>query len=178
MVLIVSDYEIGLARPDEVARLPEIEHRASALFDTVPWTASLPAIPMSLDDFVEAQREGLFWVARSLADGPSALRWSSGWTTGNFTSRKLDVLPEHGRRGIGTALVRAVCDWAVSQGRSLSLTTFKDLPWNQPFYERLGFRVLSDAELTDPLAACVARETAAGLPRAQRVVMRFDPPRT
>jgi GNAT superfamily N-acetyltransferase len=173
-----SGYEIGRARPDELARLPQIEERAAVLFDSVPWTACLPPYVTPLDDFVEAQREGLLWVARSLVDGPVGFALVEWLDAGQPHLEEVDVLPEHGRRGIGTALVRAVCDWAVSQGGSLSLTTFKGLPWNQPFYERLGFRVLSDAELSDSLAACVARETAAGLPREQRVVMRFDPLRT
>jgi GNAT superfamily N-acetyltransferase len=175
--LLPAGYEVGLARPDEVAALPEIERHASALFDAVPWTATLPPYLTPLEDFVESQRDGLLWVARSHADGPVGFALVERLDDGEAHLEELDVLPEHGRRGIGTALVRVVCDWAVSQGRSLSLTTFKDLPWNQPFYERLGFRVLSDAQLTAPLAACVARETAAGLPREQRVVMRLDPPR-
>ena len=175
---LAPGYEIGRATPDEVAQLTQIEQRAGALFDTVPWTASLPAILTPLEDFADAQREGLLWVARLRGDGPVGFALVEWLDEERPHLEELDVLPEHGRRGVGTALVRAVCDWAASQGQSLSLTTFKDLPWNRPFYERLGFRVLSDAELTPGLAACVDRETAAGLPRELRVVMRFDPPRT
>ena len=50
-------------------------------------------------------------------------------------------LPGQGRRGIGTALVRAACDEARWEGhRSISLCTYRDAPWNGPFYRRLGFR--------------------------------------
>lgn len=48
--------------------------------------------------------------------------------------------PEHGRRGIGGALVGSVCDWARASGiASVTLTTYREIPWNEPFYRRLGF---------------------------------------
>ena len=53
---------------------------------------------------------------------------------------QLSVLPEHGRQGLGRSLVRAACDWARRQGcDAITLTTFRDVPWNGPFYESLGF---------------------------------------
>jgi GNAT superfamily N-acetyltransferase len=36
---------------------------------------------------------------------------------------EIDVHPEHGRRGLGTQLVMAVCEWAATEGyRSVTLT--------------------------------------------------------
>lgn len=58
---------------------------------------------------------------------------------------QLSVHPAAMRRGIGTALVGAVCDWARSNGYpAVTLTTFRDVPWNAPFYSRLGFGVLDE----------------------------------
>jgi predicted N-acetyltransferase YhbS len=85
------------------------------------------------------------------------------------------VLPAHGRRGVGAALVRAVCAWARERGLpSVTLTTYRDVPWNAPFYTRLGFRTLRAAELGPKLRALVASEDAHGLRRAERVVMRYQ----
>ncbi|MBW4457630.1 MAG: GNAT family N-acetyltransferase [Nostoc indistinguendum CM1-VF10] len=54
---------------------------------------------------------------------------------------QIDVAPEHGQRGIGSALVGTVCTWAKQQGyRIVSLSTFRDIPWNAPFYSKLGFQ--------------------------------------
>ena len=40
-----------------------------------------------------------------------------------------------------SALVRAACEEARWEGhRSISLCTYRDAPWNGPFYRRLGFR--------------------------------------
>src|ERR1700730_11509868 len=74
---------------------------------------------------------------------------------------QLAVLPEAGRRGLGTALVAAVCDWARSGGfHAGTFTTYRDGTWNAPFYERLGFRPLTD--LTPGLAVIREHERAIG----------------
>jgi len=58
---------------------------------------------------------------------------------------QLSVHPTHGRRGIGTALVRAAlveADWLGY--RLMTLCTYRDVPWNGPFYSRLGFEELAE----------------------------------
>ena len=86
---------------------------------------------------------------------------------------EIDILPAHGRRGLGTRLVMHVCRWAGMNGfESVTLTTFRDVPWNMPFYERLGFRVMPTPELSPALRAVVEDETRRGLDPACRVVMK------
>ncbi|WP_090859458.1 GNAT family N-acetyltransferase [Nocardioides lianchengensis] len=59
----------------------------------------------------------------------------------------LAVRRDHGRQGIGTALVAAAKAEARARGhRRLTLSTYRDVPWNAPFYERLGFRELERLE--------------------------------
>ncbi len=53
---------------------------------------------------------------------------------------QLSVHPDHAGHGLGRALLRAGCDWAAAQGYSeLTLATYRDLPWNGPFYASEGF---------------------------------------
>jgi GNAT superfamily N-acetyltransferase len=86
---------------------------------------------------------------------------------------EIDVHPDHGRRGVGAALVRAVCAWARSAGyEDITLTTFRAVPWNMPFYQRLGFEEIRDDALRPELVAVVRDETARGLDPGGRVVMR------
>lgn len=74
---------------------------------------------------------------------------------------QLSVHPSAGRRGIGTALIGAVADWARSNGYpAITLTTFRDVAWNAPFYSRLGFEVLD--ELPRGLQAIREHEGALG----------------
>jgi N-acetylglutamate synthase-like GNAT family acetyltransferase len=88
------------------------------------------------------------------------------------------VVPESGGSGIGSALLATVCAHARAAGlRAVTLTTFRDVPWNAPFCARRGFRVLPEDEWTPGLAALVAREEELGLPRGMRVVMCRPEPR-
>jgi GNAT superfamily N-acetyltransferase len=53
---------------------------------------------------------------------------------------QLSVHPDHGRRGIGRALLRAGCAWAKAHGYDdITLATYRDVPWNGPFYASEGF---------------------------------------
>lgn len=87
---------------------------------------------------------------------------------------QLAVDPAFGRRGLGSALVRACCDWAARGGYAqLTLTTFAQVPFNAPFYARLGFTVIDDATLPPGLAALRRHEAQAGLDAlGPRVAMR------
>ena len=58
---------------------------------------------------------------------------------------QLSVVPECGGRGIGRDLLDEAIRWARHEGLSgVTLTTFRDVPWNAPFYRRVGFDVLVD----------------------------------
>lgn len=84
---------------------------------------------------------------------------------------QLSVRPEVLRQGIGTVLVRA----AVAEVRALgfdrlSLCTYRDLPWNGPFYAALGFGEVHD--LRPFQRRLRAHERAIGLDRhGSRVVL-------
>jgi GNAT superfamily N-acetyltransferase len=85
---------------------------------------------------------------------------------------EIDVHPEHARRGLGAHLIDAIARWAVQQGaKQLTLSTCDDIPWNGPYYARLGFRVLSEHELTADLRNIRRLEAAAGLPMEHRICM-------
>lgn len=83
-------------------------------------------------------------------------------------------LPAHGRRGIGTSLVEAACAEARWAGhRSVSLCTYTEVPWNGPFYRRLGF--VEEGHPAAYLTELRAAEQRAGLDRCgPRAVMRRE----
>ena len=75
-------------------------------------------------------------------------------------------------KGIGRQLINAVADHAREGGlSSLTLTTFRDVPWNAPFYARLGFDYVT--ELTPELRQKREDETAHGLAFDSRCAMRL-----
>ncbi len=166
-------YQIDRALARDVPQLPEIERRACELFLQDPVTAAMPLLLTPLADFEAAQREERLWVARAPGGEPVGFALVERLGAEPHLE-ELDVLPEHGRRGIGTALVRAVCAWAAVQpGGSLTLSTFRHIAWNAPFYRRLGFAELAPADLTPALRARMEEEAAHGLAAGTRVAMRW-----
>ena len=88
---------------------------------------------------------------------------------------ELDVHPDHARQGLGRRLIATVADWARASGATaLTLTTFDDVPWNGPYYTRLGFRTLDLADLSPGLQAVRQAEAEAGLPMEHRICMQLD----
>jgi GNAT superfamily N-acetyltransferase len=86
---------------------------------------------------------------------------------------EMDVVPECGRSGIGSALLEAVCGEAVTRGyTAMTLTALRDVPWNAPFYAGRGFSELAESEWGQGLRGIVARERMLGFPIRLRVVMR------
>jgi len=87
---------------------------------------------------------------------------------------QLAVLTSMQRRGVGRALLAAVCDWARDQGyKAVTLTTFRDVPWNGPFYEKLGF--FEKKRLTPGLAAIRQHERDIGDDEfGPRIAMQLD----
>ncbi len=165
-------YTITTARPRDIERLPAIERAAATLLrdhaprSTLEWTTSE-------SDLREAQADGRLWVALA-DDAPVGFALVEMLADDLPHLEEIDVHPEHGRRGVGAALVRTVCEWLSRSGHAeLTLTTFRAVPWNMPFYARLGFEEVPPGEVRPELAAAVREEAARGLDPRSRVTMRY-----
>jgi GNAT superfamily N-acetyltransferase len=166
-----SNYQIRPARFEELPLLSHIENSAAALFLDTPYAFLVNDAPLSLN-FVQQQfQAGRVWVAidcYEIVVGYAIAREVDD----TLYLQQIDVEPEHGRRGIGSALITTVCDWAQQQGYSIvSLSTFRDLPWNAPFYSKMGFHPVDEAELTTGFQQIRLKELEAGLPIVDRVIM-------
>jgi GNAT superfamily N-acetyltransferase len=168
---VKSAYRITAARPRDLHLLPLIELAAARLLvGHAP--ESVLAETTSQEDLRDAQRRGHLWVALS-DDIPVGFAHVVLLEPAVAHLEEIDVDPARGRRGLGTRLVLTICEWAATEGfRSVTLTTFRDVSWNMPFYARLGFEVIQAGELTAALFSVVQDETRRGLDPSRRVVMR------
>lgn len=168
----VVPFAIVHARPADVAAIPAIEIAAARLLEGHAPAAVLAGTTDD-DDLHEAQAEGRLWVALD-GDTPVGFALVETLSPRRAHLEEIDVLPSHGRRGIGAALVRAACDWAARAGfEEVTLTTFREVRWNMPFYAKLGFVEVPAARLDAELETIVRDEEARGLPRDRRAVMRY-----
>jgi GNAT superfamily N-acetyltransferase len=168
----MSSFSIRLARADELPALGPLELRAAKRFldSAHPYASALPAFDR--DELARLQRLGTVWVAVD-NDEQRLLGFAiGGWLGDDPYLHELDVEPDQARRGIGRALIRRAAEWARTTGRaSLVLSTFSDVPWNGPYYRRLGFEVIPLEAYTPAQHELRAREAAAGLRVDGRVIM-------
>lgn len=165
-------YRLRLAREDDLEHLPAIEAAASTLFDDL-WGsgAAKPDTPYALEPLRGALRAGRLWVAADAEDRPVGFAFATV-VDQQAHLQEVDVHPQHGRRGLGRALVGTVLAWAkVSGFDRVTLTTEREIPWNAPFYERMAFEVLPESDLGPELRALYDREVERAHAYNRRVAM-------
>ncbi|MBQ1043275.1 GNAT family N-acetyltransferase [Micromonospora sp. C72] len=166
-----------IAQADELAEVQRIEVSSGAPFREIGMALVADMPPLPVEVLAAGQRAGRLWVATDAADRPIAFVLVD-LVDGAAHVQQLSVDPAYARRGIGRRLLDRVAEWASSQGLpALTLTTFRSVPWNGPYYARCGFRELSGTEVTPGLAGLLTAEAALGLDPAERIAMRRAVPR-
>ncbi|MEU8624604.1 GNAT family N-acetyltransferase [Streptomyces sp. NPDC048669] len=164
------------ARRSDLPLLQDIERAAGEPFRTVGMSRVADDEPPPLDVLDEYRRAGRAWVTVRPDDRPLGYLVADP-VDGAAHIEQVSVHPSAARRGLGGGLISHTESWAAAEGlTALTLTTFSHVPWNAPYYARLGFRVLTEAELTDGLRKIRAEEAEHGLDRWPRVCMRRDVP--
>ncbi|MHA6332800.1 GNAT family N-acetyltransferase [Qipengyuania sp. CAU 1752] len=167
----MSDWSLRLARPDDALAWPAIERAAGELFRGDP--------DLSEINFDET------WTAgdlRALIHKGHCLAAYMGERPIGFLATEpfrrelhiweVSVHPDGQRRGIGAGLIRACMVDARNSGFvALTLTTFRDIEWNGPFYQRLGFEEVTALDAHPRLASELALEADNGLPAERRCAM-------
>jgi GNAT superfamily N-acetyltransferase len=165
---------VRAARTEELSALRDIERAAGACFRDIGMPEIADDEPLPLETLAAYREAGRAWVAADRDDRPVAYLIAEP-VDGNLHVEQVSVHPGHARRGVGRRLIDHLADVArAGEVPALTLTTFTEVPWNAPYYERCGFRALADAELTGGLREIRAREAAHGLDRWPRVCMRRE----
>lgn len=164
-------YAIRPARDTDVPLLPAVEASAATLFEGVDLghRGEMTVIPPEALDL--CRQAGTLWIAADWADAPVGFL-AAGDLDGYLHVHELSVAAAHQRRGLGLALMAAAIEfgrWAFVP--AVTLTTDRHLPWNKPFYSRLGFVELRRDGLPPGLVQMLAREVAAGHDPARRCAM-------
>ncbi|MFT9092578.1 MAG: GNAT family N-acetyltransferase [Gluconacetobacter sp.] len=177
-----GDWQIRPAQPDEAVLLPAVEEASGALFRTIPdlaWIADDGVMPA--EAHLAAIEAGTCWVA---VDGEAVAGFLSARVAGEDGDGadagravlhvwEMSVAPAHQGRGLGRALLEHAAAYAAAQAMAaVTLTTFRDVAWNAPFYARAGFVILPEEVLTPRLRDVLAAEVAHGLPGERRCAMR------
>jgi GNAT superfamily N-acetyltransferase len=162
------------ARADDGRALQDIERLAGERFREVGLPEVADDDPAPVDVLAAYAAAGRSWVAADPRDVPV------GYVLVDVVDRcahieQISVRPDHQGAGVGRALIEQVKSWARSTGLSaVTLSTFRDVPWNGPLYRHLGFSVVGDGELGPGLRAVRDREASHGFDPSTRVCMRLQ----
>ena len=152
-------------------RLQQTERAAGEVFRTVSTPQIADDAPPSIEELKRYADAGLAWVA---ATDPNHLEayLLAEQVDGALHIEQVSVDPNYARMGRGRELIEHVAKQAADLSCcALTLTTFVDVPWNAPYYRRLGFREIHNNDLTPGLAAVRRREADIGLDRWPRTAM-------
>jgi GNAT superfamily N-acetyltransferase len=166
---------IRRAAPAELPALQDIERAAGEPFRALGMATVADDEPPALEMLERFRRAGRAWVALDGQDddGDPVAYLLSATVDGAEYIEQVSVHPRAARRGVGRLLIEHTAERARAGGLpSLTLSTFAEVPWNAPYYARLGFHILDEAQLTPGLRKIRAAEAEHGLDRWPRVCMR------
>ena len=166
--------KLRLAQRDDLAQLVAVERSAAQLFrqqQELQFIAEGEVMSQQQHvDFIAQQREWVMvspteQIAGFIAVQPFAHSWHIA---------ELSVAADWQRQGVGKRLIEEVAGLAMSQGiQRLTLTTFVQVAWNAPYYQRLGFRIIPVARLDAYLQHLLAQEVEQGFAVHSRCAMEF-----
>ena len=168
------DYIIRKTKLSDIEHLPLLERSAGSAFK------SLPSLAWIADDSIMSAEEhksllatGLSWVALEPSSQTICGFINAEIIEGEFYIGEVSVSETYQKKGIGSKLLKAALTQAKSLGLSTAtLITFIDVPWNAPYYQRLGFVILTTDTLPQYLERKLQAEKSAGLPLDRRCAMR------
>ncbi len=172
---ITSRYRIRPARYTDLDHLAGIEKRAAQRFRETTYAHLAEGEPMPWVKLYDRFLNGQVWVV--YPEGETCLVGFAVVRELDQTAylEEIDVDPRHGRRGIGRRIVETVLQWSKQEGYPVvTLSTFRSIPWNAPFYLKMGFRTWEDRDLSPGFQLIRQQEKAAGLPLYDRVIMYRD----
>ena len=164
---------IRTARSEDLQTIQAIE-RASAQRFLGVMDAIAHDRPSPLELLAARQQARGLLVAEALAGQTSAL---AGFVMfrlleQSFYIEQIDVTPAFERQRIGAALIDAVAHSARDAGLArLTLSTFREIPWNAPYYASFGFAEWASDEAPASIRQALRQEAANGLPDRCAMVM-------
>lgn len=173
---MAADQDI-IIRPAAVAdaeQFPAIENSAGMLFEQcvdLAWLTQEDDRPVA--EYEHFVGQGLSWAAVTPAERCVGFL-CSGLEDSALHIWELAVCRSHQGRGIGRALLETAVREAGRRGlAALTLTTFNNVAWNAPFYERLGFRIMQADNMPGRLRSMLDEEVERGIPRRFRCAMQL-----
>jgi GNAT superfamily N-acetyltransferase len=156
---------------DDLAKLAAVERSAASVFRDAGLAWIAEGETLAAASLAAMQENRMLWVA--VDDGDVAVGFLGALVLDQqFYIAELSVARPHQGIGLGAALMTAANNCARDrQFRLITLTTYRDLPWNGPFHAKLGFTEIDAAAVGPQHVQKLLNEAAAGHDPSRRCVM-------
>ena len=167
-----AEYSIRRAQTWDIPLLEYVERSAAELFREVNLGFLADGETVDPRTLLAMAQAGHLWVAVNKFDQPIGFVGGE-YLEGHFHIVEISVAKEFQGKGLGKALMSTVVDQCRREGyKSMTCTTYRSLPWNGPWYQRMGFFEVSAQDMGKAYLDILADEASHGLDVRSRCVMR------
>ena len=167
----MTGFSIRLAKPEDADCFHLVEEDAASLLREEPSLQGIPVPPSGSAEHYRAL------IAKGNCLAAVENEQLAGFAAAGRIGRELHLHELSVRRGsqgkgIGATLLRALAIDARNCGlQAITLNTYRDIPWNGPFYARHGFVEVENYEGRQHLLESLEAAVALGMPRERRCAM-------
>jgi GNAT superfamily N-acetyltransferase len=166
----VTLYSIERGLAEHAPALQAVERAAGARFRSIGMADVAAGDPTPQFMLEERAALGRLLIALSTERKLAGfLIWSP--LDGRAYIEEVSVDPNHAGQRLGARLIAGLEDEARGRHAALSLTTFRDVPWNAPYYASLGFVELPYDQAGPGHEQSWRRQADAGLDMTRRLFM-------
>lgn len=167
-----TDFTIRKARNEDIPLLGPVERSAAEIFRSVnlDFLSDGPTMDESL--LSKMTNSNHLWVAVDKSDQPIGFAGGED-IDGNFHVAEVSVTQHAQGKGVGKSLMTELIRQAKEEGyTTITLTTYRDLPWNGPWYNKMGFLEVKVDEMGQEYSKMLDSEAHHGHDMNLRCIMR------
>ena len=137
-------YTLRKATKEDKSTLNTVELSAASIFERIPELADLKGTHASSEEIENWLTNGRIYIAEDISK-PVGFVAAIPMDTALYIA-EISTIVEYQGKGVGSALIGAVIDWAREEFTGaktkprVTLTTYREVPWNGPWYRRRGFK--------------------------------------
>jgi ribosomal protein S18 acetylase RimI-like enzyme len=164
-------FTIRQPRSSDIPVLAQVERSAAEIFRTVnlDFLVENPTVDPYL--LVAMANANHLWIAVDKFDQPIGFVGGE-YLDGNFHIVEISVAKNFQGMGVGKALMKVLVEQTRREGyKAMTLTTYRNLPWNAPWYSKMGFFEVNAQEMGKTFEDILEIEAKHGLDINNRCVM-------
>lgn len=160
----------------DIEPMRALERRAAQIFRAIGYDFCADGPIRDRSEHLRAIAEGVTLVAETAGGGLAGFAMFEPMD-GEAHLVEIDVDPSEQKKGLARRLIAGGEAWALAKGfDGMTLTTYRDVPWNAPFYRRLGYVEFTPEPARTGLLGTIEKEAGWGFAFAPRIAMRKQLP--